>query len=132
MPLDFAARQGDDLKYSFIDIQPSLLRRSFLDEGADPADDFAGSMAVCDDERRRLPGLLQVVSRKPAQTGAGVIHNRAERLVELVRNRGRHLSQSRHPSDMRQLRLRLTQRFFGLLALNKLPDLASDGRQRGE
>ena len=67
IPLRFAARQGDDFKYRFVDVEPVLLRRSFLGEGANAADDFAGSMAVGDDERRRLPGFLQVGSWAASQ-----------------------------------------------------------------
>jgi hypothetical protein len=48
IPVHFAARQGDDLKDDFVDVRPVFPRWRFLDEGADPVDDFAGSIAVVD------------------------------------------------------------------------------------
>src|SRR4030095_14589487 len=106
-------------KYSFVDIEPILPRRRFLDECANPTDDFTGSMAVCDDELRRVPGLLQggSVARQPTPTGTGIVDHRGERLVDFVGNRGGHLSQSRHARDVGQLRLRFSQGLFGLFAL---------------
>ena len=77
-------------------------------------------MAVCNDERRRLPGLLEVVHREPTQTGTGVVDHRGQRLVDFVSNRGSHFSQGRHPRDMRKFRLCVAQGFFGELALGQV------------
>src|SRR5215831_21188212 len=107
MLMYFAPRQSDDFEYRFVDIEPIPLRWRFVDERTNPADDFARSIAVCDDPRCRLAGLLQIVSVDPPHTCTGVIHYGGERLIQLVRNRSRHFSQSGHPRDMRKLCLGL-------------------------
>ena len=84
--LHFAARQGDDFQYNFVDVEPVLLRRRFLDEGANPSDDVARSMGVGDDQRGRLPGFLLVLSRKPTQAGTSVVDHCSERLVDFMGN----------------------------------------------
>ncbi len=86
-----------------------------LDEGADPADDVAGSFAVLDDIGKRLPGLLQIgwLGAKPAQGGMGIGDCRRDRLVDFMGNRGHQLPHRRDAIDVRELRLRLAQRFRG-------------------
>jgi hypothetical protein len=55
-----------------------------LDESTNPVDDFRRAMAVLDDQRGRLSGLLQVVSSEPIQTGIGIIHNGGKRLASAI------------------------------------------------
>ena len=87
--LHFAARQGEDVPDRGVEVEPVLLGGRFLGEGANPADDFAGAMAVGDDPRGGLPGFLQVLRREPAHTGTGVIDHGAERLIDFMGDRGR-------------------------------------------
>src|SRR6476620_7211509 len=47
-------------------------------------------------------------------------------------DRGRHLSQRRHPRDVSQLHLRSAKCFFGTLAFDELAYLAADGRHHVE
>src|SRR5215813_4876267 len=55
IPFDFTARQGDNLHYDFVDVQPVLSWWRFLCQGANPADDFSGPTGISDDELDRLP-----------------------------------------------------------------------------
>ena len=52
--------QGYDLKDRFVDLQALLPRGRFLDEGPDPADDVAGTLAVIPDLAEDPPNLVQV------------------------------------------------------------------------
>src|SRR5215510_1373203 len=113
----FAAYQSDDFMYRVVDIKPVLPRWRFLDQRANPGDNFAGSMTVCNDQRGRLTRFLQVMSGKPAQASAGVVDHGGERLIDFMSNRRSHLSQRCHSRNMGQLRLRLLQRLFRSLAL---------------
>ena len=66
IPLHFAARQGDDFQDRFVDVEPDpCCGAAFLARARIRLMISAGSMAVCDDKRGRLPGLLQV-RRLPA------------------------------------------------------------------
>src|SRR5690242_16891866 len=112
---DFATGQYDDLKYSFVDLQAILPWGCLLDKGTDPADDLGGSIAFLDDTIERLPDLLQIwrLGAQPAQGGMGIGDCRRDRLHDFMGNRGRQLSHRRDAIDVRELRLRLTQRLRG-------------------
>ena len=118
-------RQRNDFMYRLVNVEPVLSQRRFLGQRAYSADDFAGSMAFRNHPRGRPPGFLQLLRLKPAQTGAGAIDDRAERLVDFMGDRGCHLSQSCHPRNVGQLHLRVVQRIFGPLALDELAYLAA-------
>lgn len=62
----FAAGQGNDLEDCFVDVQPAVYGRYIPDEGADAADDVAGSMGVPFDRIEGLSDLLQI---RPDQGG---------------------------------------------------------------
>ena len=74
-------------------------------------------MAVRDDQRRRPLRFLQVLGGEPAHAGARVIDHGAEGLIDFMGNGGGEFAQRRHPRHVPQLRLRLPQGLFGLLAL---------------
>jgi hypothetical protein len=57
-----AERQGYDFKDGFVDVDPGSPRWSFLGEDANPVDDLASLMAVCDDKLGGLPSFLQALS----------------------------------------------------------------------
>jgi hypothetical protein len=59
-PEQFAPRHLDDLEDRFVDVQRIMSWRHLLDEGADAADDVAGSIAVLDDGIEGLPDLVQI------------------------------------------------------------------------
>jgi hypothetical protein len=60
IPEQFAPRHLDDLEDRFVDVQRIMSWRHLLDEGADAADDVAGSIAVLDDGIEGLPDLVQI------------------------------------------------------------------------
>src|SRR5262249_32569924 len=122
--LHFAARQGHDLAYRLVDVDPVLLRRRFRREGADAADDLPRSMTLRGDTRDRLPRFLQLLRGEPAQARTGVIDDGSQRLVDLMGNRRGHLPQHGDPRRMGQVRLRLPQRLLGLLARGDVHDRA--------
>ena len=89
-------------------------------------------MPVGDDEPSRLARFLQVVGGEPVHARRRVVDHGGKRLVDLVRDRGRHLPQGGHSRDVGQLRLGATQRLFGLLSLDELPDLAAQDGHHGQ
>ena len=123
--LHFALRQRDHFTYRLVDVEPIFLRWSFFSQAANSGDDFARSLSVIHHKRNRIPGFLQVCCREPAQTGAEIVDECAERLIDFMGNRGSHLSQSCHPCNMGKFHLRVAQSIFGSLALDELADLAA-------
>jgi hypothetical protein len=79
----------------------------------------AGAVPVADDALQTLARLREVgrVARQPAQGGVAVGGDPGERLVNLVRDGGRHFSHRHDPRDMSQLSLHLPQGLFCLLTL---------------
>src|SRR5262249_25025954 len=126
----FTLYQANNLLNGFVDVQGGLLGAIFLDQGANPPDHIAGALPVPDNALYCLPRFLQVWSPacEPPQTGVGVGYDGREWLIDLVSNGGRYLSHGRDPRHMSQLRLRLTQGRFGLLALG---DVTVDRILRG-
>ena len=84
--LHFALRQRDHFTYDLIDVEPILLRRSLFNQGANSGDDFARSMSVIHHKGNRIPRFFQVFCIEPAQTGAGIVDECAERLVDFMGN----------------------------------------------
>ena len=110
--------QGDDLEDRVLDRHAVLLRRRFLDQRTNPADDLARSIAVVHDTAKRPPGLLQIgpLYAQPAQSGIGVGDRGGDRLVHLMGDRGRELSHHCDAVRVRQLRLYFVERFLGAFA----------------
>ena len=81
----------------------------------------AARVAVFHDSHRSRARLFEIrgIASEPAQTGVGVGDGGGDRLVHLVRQGGRQLSHGGHPVDVCEIRLRLTQRFFGALLLGQ-------------
>src|SRR5437870_2053228 len=123
--LHFALPEPDHFTYALVDVEPISLRRSLFNQGANSGDDFARSLSVIHHKGNRIPRFFQVFCIEPAQTGAGIVDECAERLIDFMGNRGSHLSQRRHPRDVSQLHLRSVKCFFCPLALDKLAYLAS-------
>ena len=76
----------------------------------------AGAIAVLDDPARQTAraSSRSWLAAEPAQAGIGIGDHGGERLVDFMGNRGRQLPHRRDAIDVRELRLRLTQRFRGL------------------
>ena len=66
------------------------------------------------DELGPIPSRVNELTL-PVQTGVGVGDDGRQRLVDLMGDRGRELAHRRHAGDVRELRLRLLQRFLGPL-----------------
>src|SRR6266542_2518386 len=115
--LHFALRQRDHFTYRLVDVERIFLRWSFFSQGANSSDDVAHSLSVIHHKGNRIPRFFQVFCIEPAQTGAGIVDECAERLIDFMGNRGTHLSQRRHPRDVSQFDLRFAKRFFGALAI---------------
>src|SRR5262245_64199125 len=95
--LHFALREPDDFTYHLVDVEPIFLRRSLFNQGANSGDDLARSLSVIHYKGNRISRFFQVSYIKPAQTGAGIVNKCAERLINFVGNRGRHLYQRSPP-----------------------------------
>ena len=97
--------------------------RHLLDQGAYPADDAAGSIAVfndgIDDGIEGLPDLFQIrgVAAKPAQSGIGAGDCRGYRLADLMGDRGRELPHRRDAIGVRELHLRFAVSRFPFLEI---------------
>jgi hypothetical protein len=108
-------RQLDDLYNELVDFKPLRLRAGFLQGRTNPGDDVAGPLPIGDDIPHRPPHLPQAwgLACEPAQTGIAIVDDGGERLVHLMGNRGRQLSQGHHARDVCQFRLGRVQRLFG-------------------
>ena len=97
----------------------SRSRSALLEEQADPADDFRRARSVFHDSHSSRARLFQIgmIARKPTQAGIGVGDGGGDRLIHFVRQGSGQLSHGGHPVHVREIRLRLAQRFFGPLAL---------------
>jgi hypothetical protein len=91
-----------------------------LGQCANAANNVSGSVAVIDDQFSRRPRVLHVLAVEPVQARRGVVHDRRQRLVDLVRDRSARLSERRHPAHVGQLRMGMSQRPFGPLAPGEL------------
>ncbi len=93
------------------------MRGTLLKEQADAADDLGRARSIFRNSHDRRACLFHigVIARKPAQAGIGVSDGGGNRLIQFVRQGGSQLSHGGHPVDACELRLRLTQRFFGPL-----------------
>src|SRR4030095_661151 len=123
--LHFALPEPDHFTYDLVDVEPISLRRSLFNQGANSGDDFARSLIVIHHKGNRIPPFFQVFCIEPAQTGAGIVNECPERLIDFMGDRGSHLSQRRHPRDMSQLHLRSAKCFFGALAFDELANLTA-------
>ena len=99
------------------------------DEIAQPADNLparsACSAALSMASRRIADVFVGTVFQQPARS-LHVVGDRRERLVELVRQRGRHLAHGGQSRDMNELGLQFLQPRLGLLALGEIADEAGE------
>src|SRR4029453_4658173 len=116
--LYFALPEPDHFTYDLVDVEPIFLGRSLFNQGANAGDDFARSLSVIHHKGNRIPRFFRVFCIEPAQTGAGIVDECAERLIDFMGNRGSHLSQGPPPRDSRQFVLRSAKGFFGALAFS--------------
>src|SRR5260221_1186892 len=94
---------------------------TLLEEQPDPADDFRRTRSVFHDSHGTLARLFEiwVGASEPIQAGIGVGNGGSNRLIHFVGQGGTQLTHRGHPADVCEIRLRLTQRFFGPLLLGQ-------------
>ncbi len=87
MPLQLAAREQQHFLNGVVDVELRHLRPGFLSESPKTADHAAGALGVPHHARERNPRFVEVglVPVQPVQTSFGIGHDRAERLVYLMR-----------------------------------------------
>ena len=124
MPLHLGLGQSEDFADRLIDVQQVSARRDFLYERTNAADNLAGASAVPDDAAERLSDFVEIrLSRaKPTQARIGVGDYRGNRLVDFVRDRGRHLSQQHYPIETLEIGLGLLQSLLGTFAIGDVDD----------
>ena len=117
----FTLHQKDSLADDIVDVQRYHLRLAPFGECTNPLDHFARPIGVPDDALHGGSHLVRArrLEGEQSQANLAVGDDRGERLVNFVGDRGRQLSQSHHAADVREIRLRLTKRFFGALALEQ-------------
>src|SRR2546423_10271079 len=92
-----------------VQVDEALLRFVLRRHAADAMYDVAGATRVRYDSGGELCDLVRVLigAREPSQAGLTVGHDGRKRLVDLVRNRRRELSERCDPSGMREVGLQL-------------------------
>ena len=118
-------RERDDVENLAVDVEQLHARQLALRERADSRDDLARPLAVGGDvvERRARFRNVGRLGGEPARAGGRARHHRAQRLADLVDDRGGQLAQRVHAIRMRELRLQSTQPlalFLGALALRNV------------
>src|SRR5260370_15142575 len=110
------AQKNDHLANNVVYVHELPLRSTFLEELADPADDFPRALCVFHDSHGSRARLFDVwsVAREPAQARISVGASCGDWLIPFVRKGSRQLSHRVHPSDLCEIRLRLTQSLQGL------------------
>src|ERR1700693_5468706 len=108
--------QRDGLPHDVIDVERHLLKAGLVRERPDAPDHLTRPIAVVDNPFHRAARGVQVGSLavEPPQTGLAVGDDGGERLVHFMRDRGRQFAQGCYAHDMRQVRLRVAQRLFGV------------------
>src|SRR6266446_1803294 len=126
-----AAHQGYHLSNDLVYINQLPLRSTLLEQQAGSADNFRGTGCVFDHSRRRFARLFHIgmIAVEPAQAGVGVRDSSGNRLIHFVRQGGRQLSHGGDTANVREVRLRLTQSLFGLLALGDVGGTANELHQ---
>src|SRR5260370_38718930 len=87
------------------------LQRTLLKKQADAVDDLARTPSVLYNSRRGRARLLQIglLAGQPAQASVGVHDGCRNRLIDLMREGGSHLSHAAHPARTCEIGRRLPQ-----------------------
>src|SRR5882724_5413699 len=125
-PEHVAAYQSDHLLNGLVNIQRRLFRRSLVQEIANPLNHFTRTHAIADHTSNNVARLIKIrhLARKQAHARMTVGDDSTERLIDFMSYRSDQFSHGRHPTDMREIRLRFVQRFFSTLLLGNI--LAGD------
>ena len=101
---------------------------AFLQQAAEPMDDFAGAVVLADDVVEDFHHLFDVrrVAGEKDPCGFCVRQDRRKRLSEFVRNSARQLAEHRHPRQVRDLLALLRQLAFGGLQFGDVGKSAAD------
>src|SRR5260221_2546287 len=113
------ARQPDPLSNHGVKIQEPLGALFLTPNSFNSVDYLTGSLAIRDDILKDFAHLLaaEPIAVQETQGSPGVGHNRAQRLVQLVRDRPGHFSHNRDAAEIRDFFAVLQCFRFGLLAL---------------
>ena len=105
----FRPHKLDSLLGDVTDVDRYLFRAFLVRERPDAPNHFARAITFFDDPVHGAARFVQVwdISVEPTQAGPRSADYGRKRLVYLMRDRGRHLSQHRDTSYMREFRLRL-------------------------
>src|SRR3546814_20486828 len=82
----------EDIANELVQVQRNAFLRAFLEHHSDAFNHLSGAMAVARDALQRRARLLEfgTVPPEPAQSRIGICDHTGQRLVDLVRDRGRH------------------------------------------
>src|SRR3954447_6618045 len=121
-------QQQHSLMNNLVDGQRRHRWLALLRERPNPLDDLGCPIAVVDYALHGAAHLVQVrhVAREPAQAGAAIGDDGGERLIDLMRDRSRQLSQARDTSHMRELCPHIAQRLLSLICADRRGDIGSD------
>jgi hypothetical protein len=87
---------------------------------SNPVDDVSRSIGIVYDAAQGFPDFTQLwrLLVQKIQGRTGVVACCGDRLLDVVSNRSRELTQSRYATDMRKIGFALPQCFLGALALS--------------
>ena len=105
---------------------------AFAHHVANALDDLARAVTIGHDVRQQFAQFfrLELAMGKEALTGAGVCDHRAERIVHLVRERGRQLThegEASHPRELHALQLMIQLGLLPLADVDARTDVAEEG-----
>ena len=103
--------QIPDLLEREIDVSRLPLHRLRLSQAAQPAQDIAGANRLTGDftQGRARVVLVGACPTEQPVAGLGVVGDRRQRLVELVRDAGRHFPDHRQPRDLEDTSVQLAE-----------------------
>ena len=107
----FPARQSDDSRNGFIDLQALLSHGLLPNQGVRPVDNFTNTHAVHYSSVYCLfrPLNIWLLATEEALSGLGVQKRGRDRLLDLMRNGRRELAQCRQPISMGQFHLHVAE-----------------------
>ena len=115
MPRELGPDERERLVDDVVEIEGKLPRLFFSEHRLDPPDHVIGALALRDHARHRQPDLVQIrrVAIEPPEAGFAIGHDRRQRLLHLMGDRGGELAQGDDPCHMGERRLGLLQGFLG-------------------
>src|SRR5215207_4939052 len=110
-------RDAEHLTDDVIQIEEPAVRRTVREQLARSLDDLAGAVAFVHDVVQRRAHLAGAVGNfEPVAARVRIGHDRAQGLIDFMRDRDRQLPERHQPGDLRELVLSLLQCAFCFLA----------------